>query len=35
MQLDRCKMARYQTEGISLSELVDKEQDHTVIMTKF
>lgn len=31
-QLDRCKMARYQSERITLTELIDREQDHTVII---
>ncbi|KAF7487598.1 hypothetical protein SSS_09193 [Sarcoptes scabiei] len=29
-QLDRCKMARYQSERITLTELIDREQDHTI-----
>lgn len=28
-QLDRCKMAKYRSEGITLTELVDREQEHT------
>ncbi|OTF77225.1 hypothetical protein BLA29_001896 [Euroglyphus maynei] len=34
MQLDQCKMARYQSEGITLPELVDREQDHTWCLMK-
>lgn len=31
MQLDRCKMMRYRAEGITLLQLVEREQDHTVM----
>ncbi|XP_027199775.2 uncharacterized protein LOC113793900 [Dermatophagoides pteronyssinus] len=34
MQLDQCKIARYQSEGITLPELVDREQDHTWCLMK-
>ena len=29
-QLDKCKMAKYRAEGITLTDLVDREHEHTV-----
>ncbi|KAH9403035.1 hypothetical protein TYRP_015801 [Tyrophagus putrescentiae] len=33
-QLDKCKMAKYRAEGITLTDLVDREQEHTWCLMK-